>query len=134
MNKYSETSKERLSTCCPELQIVFNEAIKIFDITIAEGHRDKERQNKLFAQGLSKLEFPNGKHNKIPSDAVDAYPYVKNKGVSYCANECSYLAGIIIAIGASKGYKIRWGGRWGSEDEISTTKFKDMGHFEIVRD
>jgi peptidoglycan L-alanyl-D-glutamate endopeptidase CwlK len=133
MNRYSETSKQRLKTCCFELQEIFNEAIKVIDITIADGYRDEEKQNKMFASGLSKLMYPNGKHNKKPSDAVDAYPYIKGKGISYCSSECSYLAGVIVAIGASKGYKIRWGGRWDSDDSIVSVKFKDLGHFEIVR-
>jgi peptidoglycan LD-endopeptidase CwlK len=134
MNRYSETSKQRLKTCCTELQEIFNEAIKIFYITIADGYRDEEKQNKMFAAGLSKLRYPDGKHNKKPSDAVDAYPYVKGSGISFCASECSFLAGIIVSIGASKGYKIRWGGRWDSDDSIASIKFKDLGHYEIVRD
>lgn len=134
MNKYSETSKQRLKTCCVELQEIFNEAIKIFDITIADGYRDEEKQNKMFAVGLSRLRYPEGKHNKKQSDAVDAYPYIKGSGISFCANECSYLAGIITSIAAHKGYKIRWGGRWNTDDQIASIKFKDLGHYEIARD
>ena len=40
------------------------------------GHRNKEDQNKAFAEGKSKLKWPKGKHNKLPSQAVDAAPYI----------------------------------------------------------
>lgn len=75
MPKYGKSSKNRLDTCHGLLKKVFNKAIEIFDISITEGHRPEERQNELFEKGLSKLRFPEGKHNSIPSMAVDAVPY-----------------------------------------------------------
>ena len=130
--KFSKQSQAQLSTCCKELQEIFSEVVEICDCTIVEGYRDQERQNKLFASGLSKVEYPNGKHNKNPSDAVDVYPYIKMSGISYKNDECCFLAGVVLAVAAKKGYSIRWGGRWDS-DSISTNKFKDLGHYEIIR-
>ena len=48
MYKYINTSKGRLSTCVERLQKFFNEVIKYVDCTILEGHRNEERQEKLF--------------------------------------------------------------------------------------
>ena len=75
MPKYGSASRGRLSTCCQELQDIFDEVIKDVDCSILEGHREEDRQNTLFDQGRSQVRWPNGKHNSNPSDAVDAAPW-----------------------------------------------------------
>lgn len=55
MPVFSKASKERLSTCHPDLQRVMNEAIKITDFTVLEGHRGKAAQDAAFAAGNSKI-------------------------------------------------------------------------------
>jgi peptidoglycan L-alanyl-D-glutamate endopeptidase CwlK len=42
------------------------------------GHRGQEAQDTAFKQGASKLKWPNSKHNKTPSLAVDIAPYPVN--------------------------------------------------------
>jgi peptidoglycan L-alanyl-D-glutamate endopeptidase CwlK len=51
MPRFSEKSLSRLGTCDPRLQRVFHEVIRHFDCTILEGHRDKERQNRMVEEG-----------------------------------------------------------------------------------
>lgn len=51
MPRFSETSRQRLATCDSRLQLICNEAIKIVDFTIIEGHRDKAGQDAAFAGG-----------------------------------------------------------------------------------
>ena len=46
MAKFGKKSRERLATCDPRLQKVFNEVIKHIDCSVLEGHRGEERQNK----------------------------------------------------------------------------------------
>ncbi len=75
MPKFSARSTERLETCDPRLIAVFNEVVKHFDCTILEGWRSEEDQNEAFRTGKSKLKYPEGKHNKQPSFAVDVAPY-----------------------------------------------------------
>ena len=67
--------KSRLASCDKRLQDVFNEVIKHVDCSILEGHRSKERQNKLYDEGRTKVKYPNGRHNSSPSKAVDVTPY-----------------------------------------------------------
>jgi hypothetical protein len=111
MYKYGKTSRARLNTCHPILQEIFNEAIKVMDISILCGHRDEEAQRDAFKQGNSKVQYPNSKHNSTPSMAVDAAPYWK--GIDWeDKRPFYYLAGIILAIAHDKGYNIRWGGDW----------------------
>lgn len=74
MPRFSTRSRSRLHTCDERLVKLFNEVVKHFDCTIIEGHRGKEKQNEAYRKGNSKLKFPNGKHNKSPSIAVDVAP------------------------------------------------------------
>ena len=56
MPRYSTRSKKRLATCDKRLQKVFNEVIKHVDCSILEGHRSKERQNKLYDEKYYKYD------------------------------------------------------------------------------
>ena len=133
MPRYSKRSKERLSTCDQRLQDLFNEVIKHVDCSILEGHRSKERQNKLYDEKRTKVKYPNGRHNSNPSKAVDVTPYP----VDYKDRERQTLfAGFVIGIGRSMGYNIRWGGNWDMYEEngrweVEDNRFDDFPHFEI---
>ena len=133
MPRYSKRSKERLSTCDQRLQDLFNEVIKHVDCSITEGHRSKERQNKLYDEKRTKLRYPHGRHNSNPSKAVDVTPYP----VDYKDRERQTLfAGFVIGIGRSMGYNIRWGGNWDMYEEngrweVEDNRFDDFPHFEI---
>lgn len=128
MYYYSERSKNQLATCDKRLQDIFNEVIKIMDVTIIEGHRGKNKQNKAYKEGKSQVKYPNGKHNKLPSLAVDAVPCPSG----YEKREPFFkLAGLVIGIGEMKGVKIRWGGEF--KDKYGNEWF-DGAHFEIVED
>jgi len=127
--KFGDRSKSNLEECHPLLQEIFNEAIKVIDFSIIEGHRSKEEQNKLFHKGLSKLKYPNSKHNRSPSMAVDAVPFP----IDWKDRERFCLfAGIIKGIAHSKGIEIRWGGDWDMDNQISDETFTDMPHFELI--
>ena len=78
MPVFSKTSQDRLSSCHPILRDIFNEVIKNEDCTILVGQRNKQQQNEAFQNGLSKLKYPDSKHNLDPSEAVDAAPWFKN--------------------------------------------------------
>ena len=69
MPRFGRTSKKRLATCHEDLQDLFAEVIKHVDCSILEGHRSKERQNKLYEEGKTKVKHPNGRHNASPSRA-----------------------------------------------------------------
>ena len=42
---YSRTSRERLETCHPDIQTIWNEVIKWIDASVFCGHRGEEAQN-----------------------------------------------------------------------------------------
>ena len=128
MPYFGKTSKARLSTCHKDLQRLFNEVIKHVDCSVLEGHRDKERQNKLFDQGKTKVKYPNGRHNADPSLAVDVTPYP----VNWKDRERQTLfAGFVLGIANAMGYDIRWGGDWDQDFEVQDNRFDDFPHFEL---
>lgn len=129
MPKYSQKSLTQLNTCHADLQKLFKEVVKEFDNTILEGHRGEAAQNKAYADGNSKLRWPNGKHNKKPSIAVDAIPYP----IDWNDRErMSYFAGYVKGIAHSMGIKIRWGGDWDNDTEVKDNSFDDLVHFELI--
>jgi len=125
---FSERSKDRLSTCEPKLQELFNAVVGQFDCTILEGHRGQERQDRLYDERRSQLRYPNGRHNKLPSQAVDVAPYP----VDWQNTRRFYLfAGYVLGIAEGMGISIRWGGDWDMDTEITDQTFNDLAHFEV---
>lgn len=132
--KFSNNSERQLSTMKQDLVNVFRKALSwgIMDITIVEGYRDRETQNKYFDMGKSRVKYPDGRHNKIPSDAGDAAPFVAGK-VSWNKFHCCVLSGIILAAAEELGVRLRWGGNWDMDDEpITDQDFQDLVHYEVI--
>lgn len=131
MYTYSKSSKEKLDTCHPELQRLFNEVLKTYDHTITCGHRNKEDQNAAFANGTSQLKWPNGNHNKTPSIAVDVAPFpVDYSNKLKVLARFYHFAGYVLATAERLGIPIRWGGDWDSDKIFTDQNFDDLPHFE----
>lgn len=136
-NKLSKTSKERLATCESDLQNLVTLALKRcpVDFGVAEGHRSIERQQKLFAEGKSKIDgvTRKGKHNEYPSQAVDLYAWVDGKA-NWSIHHLSVIAGVMYSCADELGIKIRWGLNWDGDGVIKDDqRFQDAPHFELVR-
>lgn len=135
MPKFSQESFSKLSTCHIDLQAVFFEVVKTLDCEILVGHRGEQEQNDAFQSGKSKLDWPNGKHNSIPSMAVDVAPCPIDWGNT---NEFIYFAGFVEGVSQrlkDEGkitHSLRWGGNWKMKMEILKQEFNDFCHFELV--
>tara|TARA_R100000152_G_scaffold19239_1_gene11403 strand:+ start:1775 stop:2170 length:396 start_codon:yes stop_codon:yes gene_type:complete len=128
MPSFGKSSKKRLATCHEDLQKVFNEVIKYVDCSVLEGHRSEERQNKLFEEGKTKVKYPKGRHNNSPSLAVDVTPYP----VDWDDRERQTLfAGFVLGIARSMDIRLRWGGDWDMDFEVTDNRFDDFPHFEL---
>ena len=128
MPKFGRKSRERLSTCESNLQKVFNEVIKHVDCSVLEGHREEDRQNRLYKEGKTKVKYPNGRHNRQPSSAVDVTPYP----VDWKDRERQTLfAGFVIGVASQMGIKLHWGGDWDQDFQVVDNRFDDFPHFEL---
>lgn len=142
MPHYSDASKEKLKTCHPKLQDIFNLLIKFYDVTIDCGLRNEERQKEAVLKGTSNAEYPLSSHNRSKksdgtwdyemSDAIDTIPYPikwpdmkSQSNVEYVRRmgRFWFMAGAVLAIAFIQGTKIKWGGHFKS--------FFDGPHFEL---
>jgi len=154
MPQYGNTSRERLTTCDVRIQRVFNKVILYHDCSILCGFRGEEEQNEAYDSipQRSKVQWPNGKHNLLPSLAVDAVPYpiiwpetlkmlnrfkggrgtivqvmmvIKDLNRFYC------FAGFVLGMAQEMGIPLRWGGDWDGDMDFKDQILDDLPHFEL---
>jgi peptidoglycan L-alanyl-D-glutamate endopeptidase CwlK len=121
MATFGSASLVRLRTADPRLQSIMNAAIKEYDFTVLCGHRDKKEQDAAYAAGKSKEQWPNSKHNSVPSKAVDIAPYPIDWND---LKRFQALLEIVGRIANEQGIKIRFG------RDFST--LHDWPHVELV--
>jgi peptidoglycan L-alanyl-D-glutamate endopeptidase CwlK len=141
MPKFGKTSNARLSTCHPDLQLIFNTAIKTVECSIFCGHRNKSKQNKAYDDQLSQVQWPDSKHNALPSMATDAGPYFielnntdweDKKAFAVFAGYCMRVADELLEK-ALITHRLRWGGDWDGDGRTLDETFVDLPHFELVK-
>ena len=138
--RFGRKSKQRLAQLHKDLQFLCTEVIKIINFSIVEGHRGEKRQNQYYVAGVTKKKWPDSKHNKLPSEALDAYPYpvilpdIKKSKKEYGKQLARFylLVGIFKGIAFSNNIKIRVGADWDSDGEILDQSFDDLPHIEII--
>lgn len=142
---FSESSRKQLETCDPRLQDLFNAVSLHYNCTITQGQRGEEEQNKYFAQGLSKVKFPDSKHNKQPSQAVDAGPFpirypdekimrdmtAAEKEQIERLKRWMHFCGYVKGVADTKGIPIRQGCDWNGNNVFTDQKFNDLPHTEL---
>jgi hypothetical protein len=107
--------------------------------SISAGYRSTTEQFKLWKEGKSKIDGVTelGKHNIMPSLAVDIFPLI-NKKANFDRENMIFLSGAFMAV-ANKllsqleiPNRIRWGGNWNRDEVIlSDQSFDDLFHFEL---
>ena len=125
MPSFGKRSKQRLEGVDIKLVHILNRLIEIMDVTIIEGLRSQERQDKLVKKGASKTKF--SKH--IEGKAVDVAPYPldwKDR------ERFHYMGGMLRGIAHEMDIKVRWGGDWDSDGEIKDNNFDDLVHVELL--
>lgn len=130
---FSSESLKKLITCDLNLRLVFENAIQDspYDFKITCGYRPPEEQRKLYHQGRTKPGnivtncdgyIKKGKHNYLPSKAVDIAIFVNDK-LTWDEKYYKKVATHVLKKAKELGIKIMWGGNW--------KNFKDLPHFEI---
>jgi len=103
MPQFSKRSMDKLNTCDTDLIRLFLEVVKHRDCTILEGHRNKEDQNKYYAEGKSRLKWPDSKHNRFPSRGVDVIFYPFSEPDWDDREEFMFFRGIVYGIASQMG-------------------------------
>jgi hypothetical protein len=104
---------------------------EVADVSIITGHRGEQEQNQKYAEGKSKVEWPDGKHNSFPSKAVDFQPYPLPTRTEKLWASLAYVAGRAIEIGKGMGLIVRWGGDWNGDGDMTDQNFDDLYHLEV---
>ncbi len=152
MPSYGKRSQNVLKTCHRDIQLIFNEMIKYYDVSALEGIRTLETQQEYYKNGKSKCDGVKNKSEHqgkidengiLVSYAIDAMPYAKgtnafsNKekdtrrfcfmgGIILCISETMYSLGITT-------HKLRWGGDWDKDNLMDDQNFDDLPHFELYK-
>ena len=135
-HKFGERSAGHLATVHPKLSVLCEHALEScpFDLTVTCGRRSKEDQEKAVREGRSKVHWPNGNHNtKRETDlarAVDIHPYPIDFSDT---RRYHVLAGVMLALASMANVKIRWGGDWDGDGDLTDQSFNDLPHFELAR-
>ncbi len=130
MPRFGKRSAQRLDKCTPSLRRLFKRVVETYDCTILTGYRDRRAQNKAFDEGRSKLRWDSGKHNMLPSLAIDVAPWP----VDWADTKRFYhFAGFVQATAKEMGIVLRWGGDWDRDYDLNDQSFMDLVHFEVKR-
>lgn len=133
MNHFGTMSQLQLATCDKRLQLIANDAIVVGpDFSIVEGFRNQELQHRDFLKGVSKLDWPNGRHNAQPSRAFDFSPFPEDWSEGQLPHaRFALIAGVILGCAHARNIKIRWGADWNRNWDPRDETFLDWGHIEL---
>ena len=136
MRTWSKTSQIIHDQLHERLQVLVTRIRdEVTDITLIYphgGHRDRETQNAMFENSKSKVRYPDSKHNRRPSQAIDLQPYPYPKLNVKVWGALGYIAGHAHRIAAEEGFSIRWGGDWDGDGDMTDQTFDDLFHLELI--
>lgn len=161
MPRWGRSSNKVIDTCDPRLRYILDEHIKTVDSSAVWGYRGEDDQNEMFRTNVSKVKYPNSKHNVKPSLAIDIVPYhprlgklwggsaqlrdivkefnVKGshdkataKALAWVWQMYSVQHGSMMACAEQIGQPLRGGMDWNRDGTVLIDqKFDDGAHFEI---
>ena len=158
MNSFGRNSRKHLATVDGRGQQISHSVLRIKDHSVIQGHRPEKEQNDAFDSGFSKVRWPDGKHNELPSRAADVQTYplpaesklaadfrmeiagldlpVFNKVLRALEDqplreEQIYLLGMYKGVAHEQGTPIRTGADWDRDGELADNSFDDLFHWEI---
>jgi len=146
MAVFGKKSLELLAPVHPALIQICMAAIEVYDFAVTEGERSREKQQAVFNQKLSKVQWPKAMHCTVTPEeaqvlgiaprpksvAVDLAPvpidWTEKTGIP----RFFYLAGVMMTTARRLGIAIRWGHDWNKNNDFFDQKFQDAPHFELV--
>ena len=130
MPHFGFKSRQVYRTLHPRLQLLVDLVVSYTDISLIEGLRSQEHQQKYYNTGASKVQWPDSKHNKTDdpalvdsawsvSDAVDLVPHP----TGYKSKEhMLVVAGHVMAFAKLLRIEVRWGGDWDSDGLLNNQR------------
>lgn len=98
------------------------------------GNRGEEAQTEAFENGYSKVQFPNSKHNSLPSMAVDSVPYpIEWTNTARMKIYVGFVLGVarmLLDYGAVE-HELVSGLDWDKDTFIKDHTFHDHPHFQL---
>lgn len=158
MNSWGNKSQAERATSDPRLNEIGDEVLKIKDHSVLKGHRGQQEQHLAFVNGNSKLDWPDGNHNAVPSKAQDVRTYPSPPTIEFdkdsdkmseqelrgevmklrrmvkgqpLREDQLYLLGLYRGVAHMLGHKLRTGADWDRDGEIADNGFDDFFHVEI---
>lgn len=144
MASFGPASRSKLDTCHPDLILIAERVIEIFDFSVLEGRRDDALQYQYFLEGKSQLDgITNRSNHQVDevqplSMALDAAPYPINfQQVEKAKARFYMMAGYFFQAAADLyregkiSHTLRWGGDWDGDKEFKDQSFDDLPHFEL---
>lgn len=162
MGSFSQASLDELLTAALELQMLFEDIVPVFDCKVLQGKRTEEEQQRNIDRGVSKtMNSKHVYPLDAPSRAVDVAPYpLKWPNLKGAYNEIQellaqgaeksrvlaaikeyskdlgrfyYFGGYVLGRADERGLRLRWGGDWDGDRDVSDQSFDDLVHFELTR-
>lgn len=145
MASLSQAGKDRLATCHVDIQRVINEVIRRanekgtkLDLVVLCGHRTQAEQTKAVADGNSKTPWPRSRHNSLPSEAVDVWPWTPEgkldwKDIPAGARLMGYIQAVAEDLGVELEFGMDWDGDWRSAGYDPSERFYDGPHLQLKR-
>jgi len=128
--KWSARSQAIRDQLCPELQGMVDALLTYMDVSLTTGHRTEKAQNALYPK-YTQVRWPDSKHNRFPSVAVDLQPYPYPDNENDLRAALGYMAGLCYIIAEAQGFQIRWGGDWNRNGSVTDNGFDDLFHIEV---
>ena len=111
---------------------MFSEVLLHIDHRIQKGHRGQAEQDRAYRDGFSKVRWPFGNHNRLPSTALDATPWPWDYQKPDL-KKLNYFAAFALGVASQLKVPLRWGGDWDRNHDFNPPKaFNDLYHFELV--
>ena len=117
-----------LSTCDTRIYMLVKRVSRLVRFKVLEGYRDRQRQDELFKNGRTQVEYPGSMHNEKPARAVDLLPLPADWSDR---EPFIFLAGVMMANAALLDLSLRWGGDWNGNGIMKDNTFDDLCHFEL---
>lgn len=131
-NNFTKIEHSRLSELDARLCVVVEHVNNITPVLIIETHRAPARQALLLKTGKTKVK--RGKHNVLPSLAIDMIPEaaIKDGAIQWSSvQEFAHFAGLVRGVAHCVNVPLRWGGDWDRDWDLDDNDFDDLVHFEI---